>query len=160
MATQVNGFIPDFLDISVSVNNIPILKGAFQALEYSFSKDDGIVNGNQEAVVGFTSGYVNCTGSFTMLQQDFNTLTRNIIQNDPLTGGSIGTSTFNLVVTFIVGNGPVQADTLIGCKVISQRQAHAKGNTEAIVEVDMVMANLLINGVAATSNSFSENFPF
>lgn len=153
MATLINGFIPNFLDISVIVNNVPILKGAFEAINYDFTKDDGIVQANQEGVVGFTSGYVTCKGSLTMLQQDFNTFSQNIILGDPLTGGTVGTSTFSMFISFIVNDLPLQEDQLIGCKIVGQRQAHAKGNTEALVEVDLVMVNQIINGVPAVAIS-------
>lgn len=147
-STKLNGNIYDFTTVSVTVNNVPIIKGVFEEINYEASQDAGVVQGNMVSPIGYTAGYATGTGSFKMLTSYFDDVC------DELTNEGwpdfLGVD-FNIEVTFRVNNvGPNPANDirtirLIGCRITKWSENNTKGNEGLQTSCDMIIHRIYVN---------------
>jgi hypothetical protein len=152
--TAVNGVRYAFTDLTVESTTAPnfgavdskIPKGVVQSINYDAQQDAGWVQGNQIVPVGRTNGYGTGTGSMELLvaeADDFFFL---------LTGGGafpIMSVFFDLRIAYSVNGTDVRIDTLRGIKITKIGSANQKGNDATIKSLDLTIAQISLNGIAA-----------
>ena len=147
--TLINGNRYSFTNITMEWSTTvgagsPFPAGIFKSINYDASQDPGIVQGNQIAPVGRTTGYGTGTGSIEMLISEaddfFNSLSG---------GGTIPLLNidFNLTVSYSVNDIDVRTDLLMGCRMSNLKQSNSQGNDASMVTADLSIMKMYRNGL-------------
>ena len=147
--TEINGNRYSFTNISLDWSTAvgaggTFPRGIFKSVNYDAAQDPGLVQGNQIAPVGRTSGYGTGTGSMELLiseSDDFLNL---------LTGGGtfpIMNVDFNLTVSYSVNDIDVRTDLLMGCRITKLGQANSQGNDATMLSCDLSIMKMYRNGL-------------
>ncbi len=147
--TLINGNRYSFTNIEAEWTTItgggaPFPKGIFKSINYDASQDPGLVQGNQIAPVGRTTGYGTGTGSMELLLSESDDFF------SALTGQGafpIMTVDFNLVISYSVNDIDVRTDSLLGCRITKLGQANSQGNDASMVSCDLSVMKMYRNGI-------------
>lgn len=148
VSTLINGNVFSWQEIHVYMNNIPIILGAFIALDYTAKQENKLVyGGGQVAPKGKTPGNGSVEGSFTMFISDWDSFNQQITQLTTSDGTTFNTD-FSFVISYAVGDTYIRTDTVSGIR-LGQGQT-TKGSSDEIVKVVQFTATqLLDNGIPA-----------
>ena len=144
--TQINGNRYSFTSISVSLNGTDIPKGVFKSINYDAAQDPGIVQGNQIAIVGRTSGYGTGTGSFEMLVSELDDFFVDLTGNGAFPIMSVD---FDIVVSYSVNDVDVRTDMLRGCRITSISSGNTQGQDATVKTCNLSIARLTLGGIEA-----------
>lgn len=144
--TQINGNRHSFTSVGVQMDGRDIPKGVFKSINYDAAQDPGIVQGNQIAMMGRTTGYGLGTGSFEMLASEWDDFV-----NDLTAGGSVPIMSidFDIVVSYSVNDVDVRTDTLRGCRITKIASANQQGSDATTKQCDLSIARIKLNGIDA-----------
>lgn len=142
--TFINGNRYSFTSISVQLNGVDVAKGAFRSLNYDAQQDPGMVQGNQVAPVGRTTGYGQGTGSFEILVYEFDQLASSLTANGVVPIMSVD---FDIVVSYSVNNVDVRTDTLRGVRITKIGSANQQGSDATTKSCDLSIMRLWLNGI-------------
>jgi len=143
--TLINGNRFSFTDIDIQMNGENQVKGVFAAINYTATQDPGIVQGNQVAPVGRTSGYGTATGSFQMLVSEFDDFVQSLLNASPVP--TIMNVDFDIIIQFNINDVDIRTDTLQGARITSVEFSNAKGSDATMVNCNLSVMNVLINDV-------------
>jgi hypothetical protein len=147
--TLVNGNRYSFTNIAMEWSDVTgggaeFARGVFKSINYDASQDPGIVQGNQIAPVGRTTGYATGSGSFEMLISEsddfFSSLTGD--GNVPIMSAD-----FNLAVSYSVNDIDVRTDQLMGVRITKLGQSNSQGNDATMVSCDFSIMKMYRNGI-------------
>lgn len=153
--TQINGNRYSFVNISISANGLSANnqqlggtfdqpRGCIQSINYNATLDPGIVQGNQIAPYGRTSGYGIGDGDLEILVAEYDQFiafltasgTYPIMQVD-----------FNLVIAYSVNDIDVRKDELLGCRITKIGSSNQKGNDATTKTLSLSIMRQRHNGI-------------
>lgn len=150
--TNYQGNRYSFVDINIEgettqlYGSVPFSfpKGVLQSLNWDAAQDAGIVQGNQIAMVGRTSGYGVGTGAMELLVSEADDWLSTITSSGFYPAMSVF---FNLRITYSVNGTDVRVDTLQGIKIVKVSSANQKGNDATTTPFDLSIAKAYKAGI-------------
>lgn len=121
-------------------------RGVVKALNYDAMLDAGIVQGNQVAILGRTTGYGTASGSIEVYVSEFDDFASRITNNGqfPIMGID-----FDLTASYSINDIDVRQDILIGARITKIGSASQSGNDAHTKTLDLNIAQLKLNGLYA-----------
>lgn len=144
--TQINGNRYSFTSITVSTSVGDIPRGVFKSINYSAQQDPGIVQGNQVAPTGRTSGQATSTGDFEMLVSEWDDFIASLTSNGVFPIMSVD---FDLICAYSVNDTDVRTDSLLGCRITSIGSDNTQGNDATTKKCQLSIMRMKLNGVDA-----------
>lgn len=119
-------------------------RGIFKSINYDASQDPGLVQGNQIAPVGRTSGQGQGSGSFEMLISEFDDFVNQLTNGGQFPIMSVD---FNVTVSYSVNDVDVRTDSLLGMRITKKGNSNAQGNDATMVACDVSIMKMYSNGI-------------
>ncbi len=142
--TSINGNRHSFVNLSVRMGNSDIPKGVFKSINYDWTQDPGIVQGNLVVPVGRTQGYATATGSYEMLISEFDDLAAALTGNGAVPLADVD---FDIVVSYSINDIDVRTDMLRGCRMTSGSSQNSQGNEATTQSGNLSIMRLRKNGI-------------
>lgn len=153
--TQINGNRFSFVNISLVANGLAAgnqqlggtqdqPRGCLKSISYDAMLDAGLVQGNQIAIVGRTSGYGTGTGSIEILASEYDAFVAFLTNNGQY---PIMQVDFNYVVSFSINDIDVRKDELNGCRITKIGSSNQSGNDATTKTLELSIARQKHNGV-------------
>ena len=153
--TQINGNRYSFVNISLTCNGLSVQnqqlggtqdqpRGCLKAISYDAMLDAGLVQGNQIAIVGRTSGYGTGTGSVEILAAEYDAFVAFITSSGQY---PIMQVDFNFVVAYSINDIDVRKDELNGVRITKIGTANQSGNEASTKVLELSIARQRHNGV-------------
>lgn len=143
--TIINGVIYQFACLEISLAGKPY--GGITEINYSDTLEPGVLRGTSPYMRGRTLGQYEAEASFTMAKQDFELLKAALAG---LGQGGFGEAVFLITVSYRVFGLPLITDTIEGCRIKHNENAHSSGNTDALLtKCDLSVFRIGWNGVYA-----------
>lgn len=145
----IRGHVHDFSSIECSVDGKTLFT-SFQEINYSFSRDIGVLRGNGSAVKkARTRGEFNFEGSITLVKGDAKEFMAVLAA---LGFGGFAEAVFDLIVTYFEPTvaKPI-VDTLVGCTLIAGDDAHTRSPEPLVQTFDMDIMDILYDGISPAS---------
>lgn len=145
----IKGHVFDFSSIEVAFNG-KTLFDSFQEINYDWSSEIGRLRGNGSAIVkGRTRGEFEFTGNIVLAKSDASEMIKILAA---LGLGGFGEAEFDLVVTYAErGQEKPTVDTLIGCRIVGQSNAHSRSADPLFVGFELDMIDQLYNAASPVS---------
>lgn len=142
--TLINGNRFSFTDIRISIAGFD-QPAVFTALNYKSTQEPGIVQANQVAPVGRTSGYGTATGGFTMLISEWDDLATTLSDQNP--SGAVMNTDFDIQVSYNINDTDIRTDNLIGCRITDMDVSVSKGNEAVYMVLQLSIMRVQRNGI-------------
>lgn len=145
----IRGHVYGFSSIEASVDGVKLFS-SFQAIEYNFERNIGVLRGNGSAMKkGRTRGEFDFKGSITVAKGDD---TAFIAALAALGMGGFAEGVFDLIVTYSeIGQGAPIVDTLVGCTLTNGGDSHSVGPDPLVKTYDLDIMDILYNGISPAS---------
>lgn len=153
--TQINGNRFSFVNISLNCNGLSAQnqqlggtqdqpRGCLQSINYNATLEPGMVQGNQIAPVGRTSGYGLGEGDVEILVSEYDQFVAFITNNGQY---PIMQVDFNYVVSYSINDIDVRKDELIGCRITNLGSNNQVGNNATTKTMKLSIMRQRHNGV-------------
>lgn len=160
--TILNGNRFGHVNLSLSFGNIfggnqqtsyagaDLPRGIVKSLSYDAMQDAGIVQGNQVAILGRTSGYGTATGSLEVYVSEFDDFAQRLTN-----GGQfpILAVDFDLTASYSINDIDVRTDVLIGVRITKIGSSSQSGNDAHTKVLELNIAQLKLNGLYAFADA-------
>jgi len=127
---------------------------------YTQTVTPGVVRGLASQILGWTRGIQDCSGSFTLLREEFQDLTTDIatIATGILESGMLVTVTYSELPPAASGFGlplTTGTDTIVGLRFTGTTHAFNAGSSDPLsVEMPWIARYILINGFSPLNSLF------
>jgi hypothetical protein len=139
---NINGEMYGWADVKCFIGGTAVV--GITAIDYDEKQDIKQNYGSGRKAIGYGKGRITCTGKLSLYQEEIVAL-----QAAAPKGRLQDLPSFDISVSYLPENGVICTDVLKGCKFTENKRTLKEGDTNSIVECELMVMDIKYNQLGA-----------